>query len=151
MTSATTPKTVDLYGDGCQHEAEALGAITPGMLIERAEGGVQAHSGDGEGGNLHFALEYGLTGRDIDDAYETGDNVLFKTFVPGGGVFALLLDGETVTDGDYLISNGDGKLAAQDASSTAVIVAQALEDKAASGSDERIRVEAVSPFSRTLA
>lgn len=151
MTSQTNPKTVDLYGDGCQHEAEALGAITPGMLVERAEGGVQAHSSEGVGGNPHFALEYGLTGRDIDDAYEAGDNVLFKTFNPGGSVYAILLDGETITDGDFLISNGDGKLAAQDASSTATIVAQALEDLSPSGSDGRIRVEVVAPFARTLA
>lgn len=151
MTSQANPKTIDLYGDGCQHEAEALGAITPGMLIERAEGGVQAHGTDGGGGNLHFALEYGLTGRDIDDDYAAEDNVLFKTFLGGGGVYALLVDGQDVTEGDYLISNGDGKLAAQDASSTAVIVAQALESVEASGSDERIRVETVSPFSRTLA
>lgn len=150
MTSATTPKTIELYGNGCQHEAEALAAITPGHLIERAAGGVQVHSTGGAGGNPHFALEYSYTGRGIDDAYADGDQVVFKTFYPGASVYALLEDGNNVSVGDFLISEGNGLLSLQAADSTAIVFAQALEAVNASGSDERIRVEVVAPFSVTL-
>lgn len=151
MTSATTPKTVELYGYGVQNEAEALAAIIPGQLIERAAGGVQVHSSAGVGGNPSFALEYDLTGRDIDDAYADGDQVVYKTFAAGSSVYAILEDGNNVSAGAFLVSEGNGNLGLQPSSSTNTIVAQALESVNASGADARIRVEVVAPFARTLA
>lgn len=149
MTSQTDPKTIELYGWGCQHEALALGAITPGMLVERATGGVQAHSAAGGVANLHFATEFGMTGEGIDDAYAADDQVIFKTFAPGSSVYAFLADTENVSEGDLLASDGAGALAAVGLDE--VIVAQALEDVDNSGggsgpaSSARIRVELVSP------
>lgn len=151
MTSATTPKTIELYGRGIQNEAEAGAAITPGMLIERDSGTVQPHSTAGGGGNLMFANEYGMTGGTIDDEYESGDQVVFNTYMPGSGIYALLDDGNDVSEDDFLISAGDGTLQLQGASSTAVVVAQARESVNSGASVARIKVELVSPFSRTLA
>lgn len=154
MTSQTDPKTIELYGYGCQHEATALGAITPGMLVERASGGVQAHSTAQGGGNLHFANEFALTGRDIDDDYATDDQVIFTTYKPGSGVYALVpASADAISEGDYLVSNGDGTVRVQTASSTAVVVAQALEavDNSGGGSPARIRVEVMPAFDETLA
>lgn len=149
MTSATDPKTIELYGYGCQHEALALGAITPGMLVERAAGGVQVHSTPGENANPHFANEFGMTGETIDDAYAADDQVIFTTYSPGSGVYAWLADTENVTEGAFLASDGAGALAA--AGDDEVVVAQALESVNNTGGGSgpaeaaRIRVEIVSP------
>ena len=144
MTSQSNPKTIELYGYGCQHEAEALGAITPGMLVERAAGGVQAHSAAGGPANMHFANEFGMTGRVIDDEYEIGDQVIFTTYSPGSGVYAWLADAQDASEGDLLASDGAGALAV--AGTDEVAVAQALEavDNSAGGAVARIRVEVVS-------
>ena len=145
MTSQTDPKTIELYGYGCQHEATALGAIMPGYLVERAAGGVQAHGTAGGPANLHFANEYGMTGRSIDDEYETDDQVVFTTYNPGSGVYGLVADGASaITEGDLLASAGDGTLAV--AGDDEVVVAQAMEDVDNSGEDAeaRIRVEVLS-------
>lgn len=147
MTSATTPKTVELYGNYIQHEALAGGAITPGMLVERtsaASDTVQAHSDAGGGGNAHFAFEYDLTGRGIDDAYAAGDQVVFRTYAPGSGVYALVAAGAVaITKGALLASAGNGTLAAAGVGD--VVIAQAREavDNSASAESARIRVEIV--------
>lgn len=146
MTSASTPKTIELYTSSCiQHEDVALGAITPGMLVERATGGVQAHSNAGGVANLHFANEYPLTGGTIDDAYEADDQVIFTTYAPGSGIYALLAAGNDVSVGEYLVSNGDGTLAALDPGTGGVVIAQALEavdnDPGTGGAAVRIQVE----------
>lgn len=142
MTSQTDPKTIELYGYGCQHEATALGTITPGMLVERASGGVQAHSTAGGPANTQFANEYALTGRTIDDDYSTDDQVIFNSYGPGAGIYALLATANDITEGDFLASNGDGALKAVAADEVAV--AQALEDlNNTSGSNSRIRVEVI--------
>lgn len=145
MTSQENPKTVELYGGGLQHEADALGAITPGMLVERAAGGVQAHGTAGGPANLHFAKEFGMTGRGLDDAYAEDDQVIFCTYYPGSGVYALVAAGaEAIAEGDLLASAGDGTLAV--AGADEVAVAQALEavDNSAGEDSVRIRVEVVS-------
>ena len=90
MTSATIPKTIELYGMGCQHEDVAQGGIRPGMLVERIAGAVQAHSTAGDVASPHFAVEYEMTGGTIDTVYNTGDNTVFKTYVAGSGVYALV-------------------------------------------------------------
>lgn len=146
MTSQTDPKTIELYGYGCQHEATALGTITPGMLVERATTGgnfgVQAHSTAGGPANTQFANEYALTGRTIDDDYSTDDQVIFNSYGPGAGIYALLATANDITAGDLLASNGDGALKA--AGLDEVAVAQALEDlNNTSGSNSRIRVEVI--------
>lgn len=145
MTSATNPKTIELYGMGCQLEAIADGTITPGMLVERTSTGVQAHGTQGETANTSFANEMGMVGGTIDDDYEDGDQVIFTTYAQGSGVYALVGAGAAaITAGDFLTSAGDGTL--EKVGANEVVVAQALEDVDNSGeaTTARIRVEVVS-------
>lgn len=143
MTSQVNPKTIELYGHGVQHEATALGTITPGMLVERAAGGVQAHSSAGDVANTSFANEYALTGGTIDRDYLEDDQVVFTSYNPGSGVYAWVADDVNAAEGDLLASAGDGTLAV--AADDEVAVAQALEavDNSAGGAPARIRVEVI--------
>lgn len=145
MSSATKPKTIELYGHGPQHEAKALAAILPGMLIERAVGGVRPHSAAAGGGNLHFANEFGMTGLGIEDEYEVGDQVVFKTYWPGSGIYALLDAGAQVADKGLLVSAGDGTLTPLVAATGGVVVAQANEavNNTAGAAPARVMVETV--------
>jgi hypothetical protein len=146
--SATAPKTIDLYGYCNQHEAIAGGAIIPGMLVIRSSATqVVVHNVEGAPAQPSFAVEYDLTGRTIADAYATADQVLFKTFTPGSGVYAWLAAGEDVAAGAFLSSNGDGTL--KEAEAEENIVAQALEAVDNDGTAAvavRIRVETVSGY-----
>lgn len=144
MTSATNPKVVELYGNGCQHEAIALGAITPGMLVERAAGGVQAHSTSAGVATPAFAQEYGMTGLSIDDEYATGDQVVFKTYAAGSGIYALLAAAApAVAESALLVSAGDGTVKALVAAEGGTVVGKALEavDNSAGADVARIRIE----------
>jgi hypothetical protein len=106
-----------------------------------------------------FALEDELQGKGIDDAYAAGDRV--QCWIPNRGevVLAILADGASVEEGDFLESNGAGYLQAhtpdagsQDSIYQSAIVGIALENMDASadssgqdvglgyGANKRIRV-----------
>lgn len=149
MASQDNPKTVELYGFGPQHEATALGTITPGMLVERAPGGVQAHGTDGGPATAQFANEYGMTGRTIRDDYIADDNVIFTSYVDGSGdgsgIYAVVAAGAAaIAESDLLASAGDGTLKV--AGDAEVAVARALDELDNSGASEtaRLRVETIS-------
>jgi len=95
-----------------QMERVAAGTITPGMLLEYTSASkVQAHST--AGGNClprAFALEDELQGNGIDDNYSADDQVACWITQPGEQVYAILADGENVSIGDALESNGNGYL-----------------------------------------
>lgn len=150
MTSATTPKVIELYGHCIQNEATVTDAVvTPGMLVTRTATGVRPHNVAGETATPSFAVEYGMTGRDIDDNYAIGDNCVYKTFQPGSGVYALAhAGGAAIAANAYLMSAGDGTL--ELASTDDVAIAQALEavDNSGGGSAVRIKVEII-PAQRT--
>ena len=149
MASQDTPKTIEIQGYGIQKEATAQGTITPGMLIERVTDGVQAHSTAGGPASPHVAIEYGLTGRTIDDDYSADDQVLFKTYTPGSVVYGLVAAGASaISQYDFLASASDGTLATS--GTDEVVVAQALEavDNSGGGSAVRIKAEIV-PAHRT--
>jgi hypothetical protein len=151
MTSATTPKTVELYGVGCQHEDVATVAITPGYLVERNATGVAPHSTAGDVANLHFAVEDDMVGDTIDDEYAIGANVIFKTYAAGSGIYAVVAAAATaITKGAFLASAGDGTL--ELAGTDVIAVAQALEavDNSGGGTEVRIKVETI-PSQRTAA
>lgn len=124
---------VKKYGDHIE-EIEAGGAITPGMLIAEGSGGTVAVHGT-SGGNVipMFALEDELQGKEIDDAYASGDKVQCWYPYRGDQVYALLADGQDASVGDLLESNGDGYLKVFSPESSAVtdtpasIVGQATE------------------------
>jgi len=153
--SQTTPKTVKLYGGGCQHELPVTDAVvTPGMLVTyTASGdlvdGVRPHNVAGGSASPAFAEEYGFTGRGIDDDYAIGDRATFTVYYPGSHVYAILADAEDVSATDYLASHGDGTLKA--AGADEIAVAQALEAVDTTGAPTataRIKVEII-PAQRT--
>lgn len=122
-------------------EYTAYAAITPGNLIEiySTDGYVRKHSTEGGNAIPMFALEDELQGKDIDDDYAAGDKV--QCWIPGRGdqVYALLEDGETIVIGDWLMSNGSGRLQKVDAETLSAaeaisVIAQALEALDLSGS-----------------
>lgn len=99
---------------GIQKEIVASATITPGMLVER-------HSSTGEKVRKHasagqnvtpvmFALEDELQGNTIEDNYAANDLVKVGIFRAGDEVYAILADGENVSIGDKLESNGLGML-----------------------------------------
>ena len=143
--SATNPKTIELYGHGIQREAKALDDITPGMLVERADGGVQpVLSANATFSMRTYANEYGLTGLTINDTYEADDQVIFTTYAPGSAVYAIVAAGAAaITEGAYLKAVTGGTVAAAGAEDT--VVAQALEavDNSGEATPARIKIEIV--------
>lgn len=142
---ANTPniKTIEVKstGVGIRDEHTADGSIIPGMLLEYSVSGdssasdgtlqVKAHSGGAHesGANKpsrRFALEDELQGNGISDSYDPGDLVQHRAFLPGEEVFTLIADGEWVHKGDYLVSNGDGKLKVFTADSSATKVEETI-------------------------
>ena len=92
-------------------EKDANAAITPGMLIQlMSTDKVRAHADAGLNVLPMFACEDELQGKSIDDAYAADDKV--QVWVPNRGdiVLAILADGENVTIGDDLESDGAGML-----------------------------------------
>lgn len=120
-------------------EYEAHAAITPGMLIEvRSDGKVQKHGTEGGVALPMFALEDELQGKTIDDDYSAESPVQCWVSVRGEEVYALLSHGESVDEGDFLVSKGDGTLKEADSvggNDAGTIVAMALEDLDLSSSD----------------
>jgi len=102
---------VKKYSDVIE-EYEAAAAITPGMLVEATAGAatIRAHSTDGGNAIPMFALEDAMQGNGIDDDYAAADRV--QVWIAGRGdmVNALLRDEENVAIGDFLISDGVGRL-----------------------------------------
>ena len=97
-------------------ELQAGEAITPGHLIEQyATGLVKKHATSGGNALPMFALEDELQGNDIDDNYASGDKVQCWVAQRGECVYAVLADGQSVVEGGFLESNGDGTLKAHTA------------------------------------
>jgi len=100
------------YSDVIEEIKATAAVINPGMLLELTSAGyVQAHVT--AGGNVlpMFALEDELQGNGIDTAYAV--SVPIQVWIPNRGdqVYGILADGETVSIGDFLESNGNGYLA----------------------------------------
>ncbi len=98
-------------------EIDAGGTVTPGMLLLlNSSDNVVAHNAAGQNASPRmFALEDELQGNDIDDNYSTDDKVQVWFPQPGDMVYAILADGENVSIGDELESNGAGYLQAHTA------------------------------------
>jgi len=100
------------YSDVVEEIKSTAVAINPGMLLELDEtaGYVKAHANAGRNVLPMFALEDEMQGNGIDTAYAV--SVPIQVWVPNRGdqVYAILADGESVSIGDFLESNGDGYL-----------------------------------------
>lgn len=109
--------TICLAGRPVYKEADAIADITPGELIEFADGvvddqalrGVQPHSTANDGGQKMFAT-IGLVEPDIDRVYTAGERVMYLTCATGDEVNAFLAPSQDVKKGDALGSAGDGSL-----------------------------------------
>ena len=116
-------KTISVIADGAiAKEATASGSITPGMLIEKiTSGSVRAHGSAGCDAQRAFAVEDDLQGKEISEAYSTGNKVLYKVFQRGNEVNARLTTSQTIGIGDMLESNGDGNLRKHASDSAGVV------------------------------
>ena len=102
---------VKKYLDILEERTATAVAITPGMLLELTSAGtVQAHSA--AGGNVlpMVALEDELQGNDIDDNYAVSAQIQIWIPMRGAEFYGILLAGEDVSVGDFLESDGTGKL-----------------------------------------
>ena len=90
-------------------EFVAGAAITPGMLVALNASGAVIPHGEAAGNAIPmFALEDELQGKTIDDAYEVGAPV--QVWVAGRGDIVNAIAGAEIAAGDFLVSDGTGKL-----------------------------------------
>lgn len=109
MSSYNTIK-IKKYSDVIE-EYEAKSAITPGMVLQlNSDDTVQKHSTSGGNAVPYVALEDELQGKGINDNYAAADKV--QVWVPNRGdiAYLLLADEQTIAIGDYVMSNGFGKV-----------------------------------------
>ena len=109
---ANTYQTIKVkkYSDVIE-EFVAASAITPGMLVQLISAGtVQAHANADRDAFPMFALENELIGAGIDTAYAA--TAIVPCWIPQRGdiVNAILADGQNVSIGDPLVSDGYGRL-----------------------------------------
>ena len=118
-------------------EYVAAGTITPGMLLEFTSAGkVQAHAtADNEVVPL-IALEDELQGNGIDDDYSSDDQVQCWIPYPGDEAYMILQDGQDISIGDFLQSNGDGTLKADAGGASKFMALEALDLSGSSGEEE---------------
>lgn len=120
-------------------EYTASGTIIPGMLLNfSAANTVRAHNDDApaQGCLPMFALEDALQGKGIDDEYVSGDPVNVWVPTRGDEVYAILEDGQSVSVGTFLESNGAGYLQAFTSGNGAVAVALEALDLSGSSGEE---------------
>ena len=128
-------------------------AITPGFFLELTSAGlVQAHSTEGGPVLPMVALEDELQGKGITDNYAVSAKIQVWTAVRGEEVYALLADGEDVAIGDFLISDGNGRLKKYDGTtasdvefpqSLVAVALEAVDMSGSSGADPSGRIEVV--------
>lgn len=144
-----TENTIILRGDPniLDQGDAAAEAITPGHLVEYdSSGDVQKHGTAAANAAAMFALEREELGDDIDTAYSANDEVKIALCAPGDEVNALIPSGQNLSKGDYLESDGAGRLralatdAATDQDQRVSVVAMSMEDSGAVTSDTRHRV-----------
>lgn len=94
----------------------AVEAITPGMLVEPQDdsGTLKwgVHDTADDPTPRAVALDQIEMNKGVDDAYAAGDLVKVGYFLSGDRFWGLIPSGQDITQGDYLQSNGDGKLKA---------------------------------------
>lgn len=145
MASGDTPKTILLRGHPTSIEAlAAAGTIKPGMLIKYDSSGEFAlHDAAAAQCAAIFAREPEYVGGNIDDAYDEGDNVVAWHCKPGDMIYAWLAQGQDVTIGTLLESDGQGAL--RDVATSGVAIARAVEavDNNPGTGIARIKVEVI--------
>ena len=154
-------KTIVLKGQGVRKEHLAAGTITPCHLIAlNGSSRVGGYATAGGNAAVMVAIEEDHIGHDIDDDYSSGDLVMYEHLPPGAEWQAILTTSQTVVQGDFLESAGNGRLrkhtppvmdstpdpATPGGGSTLYskgIVAQALEAVTTTAAVARIKVQVV--------
>jgi len=144
------PNTIILKGDSRRREALAAEAVTPGHLVSyNTSGRVVKHATAAGNAAPMFAVENEVFGKDLNQAYANGDNVIHHVVYPGSEVYALVAAAAgAIVVGDFLESAGDGTLrkvataAATSQAQRASVVAMALQavDNSGGASPARIKV-----------
>lgn len=116
-----------LKGDWRHEEYPAAAAVTPGMLLEvTSSGTIQAHSTQGGRAERLVAEEDALQGKTVSDDYSAGDPVMVLVCQLGTECAMLLAVGENVSEGDELVSNGDGAVIARTSLASAGLLAEVI-------------------------
>lgn len=127
---------VKKYADVIEEYTSTAVEITPGALLELTSANlVQACSATTGNVLPMFALEDELQGKGIDDNYAVSTRV--QCWLPGRGdmVYALLEDGQTIVVGDFLESNGAGRLQKWTSGQIIGIAVEAVDDSGSSAGD----------------
>lgn len=130
-----------------QEEDTADGTLRAGHLVEKTEDGYQPHSSDGGTVNRPvFAKDMRGRGYEVDDEYEDEEFLTFLIPNAGVGLTGILAAGDdlstssnaNISEGDELVSAGDGTLRKEDGDDENAVVAIAEEskDNSGAGSDE---------------
>ena len=128
----TKPTTILLIGEPNRRQREADATIKPGDLLQLdADDKVVRHA-TAQGRHARMvAVEQDFTGDGIEHDYEAGEVAQFNVFRPGDEALLNLADGENVVIGDYLVSDGAGRVQKADSNSAGELegslVAVALE------------------------
>lgn len=103
-----------------REEKIAAGTITPGMLVGiDSAGKVVAHAVSGGVARM-VAIEDELQGNGVDTNYSATDQVQCWATTPGDQANLLLVAGQNIAIGDYVKSNGAGKVTKWAAGTTTV-------------------------------
>lgn len=112
------PDTILLKGEPNRFEREANATIKPGDMLELTTGDkVQRHSTAQGRHPRWFAIENEIAGDDLTHDYASGEQVLIHSARPGDNLLLNLADGENVSIGDYLVSDGAGRVQKADTNS----------------------------------
>lgn len=118
--------------------------IYPGMLVEiNSDDEFVKHTTEGGSALTAFALEDALQGNTVDDVYTVDEQVQASIPKQGEEVNALLVAGSDYSTGDYLCSDGSGRLELLSEAGTDAddqVLAQVLDavDLSASGASDTL-------------
>ncbi len=137
---ANTTRRIHSKGPFTYEEYPALAEdIYPGHLIQvNSDGKVIPHDTVGGKGEAMFAKEDALQGRNVETIYEAADIVGCILPSQGCEVYARIQDAQDISEGDPLMSGGDGTLivvADLSGADQDEIIAYAAEDIDATASD----------------
>lgn len=118
---------IHLMGEFRREELLAAASITPGHLVEEtSDDKFQVHATEGGRAERIVAAEDALQGKPKTTVYLVGVRVSANVELPGNESQMFLKAGENVSQGDYLISAGDGTLIADGSEDSLTTVKQAI-------------------------
>ncbi len=145
-----SPNTIYLGGDITKLNEWALGVGgTPGMVLEFYTDGttrkLRPHATAGDVQTAIILLEKMIHNKGIDDNYAVNELAYAVEFQAGATFYGIGVSGQNIQAGEYLQSNGDGKLKVATATTAAANVAkfQAEETVGLLAADTRLRVSVV--------